>query len=99
MLHDGIRINGHPRSEESMRLLREHLVSFAEDGDDNSLWVRFNELTQRIKGLEIMVEANWNCLVKDDSHPGRIISEIPRNLTKEQFMSELIEKYKKKEGT
>lgn len=64
MLHQGNRINGHPRSEESMRLLREHLVSFAEDGDDNSLFVRFNELTQRISALEIMVEANWNCFVR-----------------------------------
>jgi hypothetical protein len=63
MLTNGIRIHGHSRSEESIKLLREHLVTLHIDKDDNSLFVRFNELTRRIEELEIMVDVNWNCFI------------------------------------
>jgi hypothetical protein len=63
MLHDGIKINGHPRSEESIQLLRKHLVRLHDDGDDNSLFVRFGELLRRIEELEFMCESNWRCFI------------------------------------
>jgi hypothetical protein len=67
MLHNGIKIKGHPRSEESIKLLREHLVSLHDDGDDDSLFVRFGELLRRIEELEIMCQTNWNCFLKATS--------------------------------
>jgi hypothetical protein len=60
MLHNGNRINGHLRSEESIKLLREHLIKFHKDKDENSLWCRFNELLCRIDDMEISHAATWN---------------------------------------
>ena len=63
MLHNGNRINGHPRSEESIKLIREFLVKFHKDREDDSLFVRFGELQQRIESLECSLEATWNTML------------------------------------
>ena len=63
MLHNGNRINGHPRSEESIKLLREHLIKFHKDKDENSLWCRFNELLCRIDDMEISHAATWTSFI------------------------------------
>jgi hypothetical protein len=64
MLHNGNRINGHPRSEESIKLLNEFLVKFHDDGDRDSLSVRFGELQQRIESLECDLVGTWNAYLK-----------------------------------
>lgn len=63
MLHNGNRIHGHTRSEESIKLIREYLVKCHKDKDDNSLFVRFGELQQRIESLECSLESTWNSFV------------------------------------
>jgi hypothetical protein len=63
MLHNGNRINGHPRSEESVKLICEYLVKCHKDKDDNSLYVRFCELLQRIETLECNLESTWSCFM------------------------------------
>jgi len=63
MLHNGNRINGHPRSEESMKLLGEHLIKFHKDKDKNSLWCRFCELMRRVRDMECSMESTWNCFL------------------------------------
>ena len=60
MLHNGNRISGHPRSEESIKLIRKHLVTLHEDGDGDSLLCRFEELERRILDMECSMEATWN---------------------------------------
>lgn len=64
MLHNGIRIFGHPRSEESIKLLREHLVKFHKDKDGDSLSCRFGELLQRIEDMECSMKATWNSYMR-----------------------------------
>jgi len=64
MLHNGNRIFGHLRSEESIKLLREHLVKLHEDGDGDSLSVRFSELLNRVRDMECSMEATWNCYLR-----------------------------------
>lgn len=63
MLHNGNRINGHFRSEESIKLIRESLVKSHKDKDDDSLYVRFNEILQRVESLECSLDATWNGLL------------------------------------
>jgi hypothetical protein len=65
MLHNGNMINGHRRSEESIRLIREHLVHHHDDGDNDSLFVRFNEILQRVESLECSLDATWKTLTKE----------------------------------
>jgi hypothetical protein len=64
MLHNGNRINGHSRSEQSIKLLREHLVTLHEDGDGDSLSVRFSELLNRVVDMECSMEATWKCYLR-----------------------------------
>lgn len=55
MLHNGNRVFGHARSEESIKLLREHLVKHHTDKDGDSLFCRFDELMLRVQDME----ATW----------------------------------------
>lgn len=64
MLHDGNKILGHPRSEESIKLLTAHLVHIHEDGDGDSLFVRFSELLARVKDQEMQAGVTWNMYLK-----------------------------------
>ena len=64
MLHDGNRVFGNLRSEESIKLLREHLVKLHEDGDGDSLCVRFSELLNRVVDMECSMEATWKCYMR-----------------------------------
>lgn len=49
------------RLKESEELLRKHLVRFADDGDDDSLFVRFLEILNEIDRLEDN-DASWHRL-------------------------------------
>ncbi len=64
MIHPGNRLTGHKRSEENIRLIKEYLITIADDGDENSLSVRFSELISRVRDMEIEGEATWNAYLK-----------------------------------
>jgi hypothetical protein len=52
-------LQGHERSQESIKLLGEHLIKLHKDRDENSLFVRFGELLHRVESMEIDREAIW----------------------------------------
>jgi hypothetical protein len=64
MLHNGNRVFGNLRSEESIKLLREHLVTLHEDGDGDSLFCRFDEIMLRVQDMECSMGATWNCYLR-----------------------------------
>jgi hypothetical protein len=60
MLHNGNKIFGDPISEESIKLITQYLVKSHKDKDENSLFVRFNQLLNRVQEQEISHQATWN---------------------------------------
>lgn len=54
----------HPRSEESIRLIQEHLVKVFVDGDGDSLLCRFGEILHRIEDQQVSARGTWNYLIK-----------------------------------
>ena len=59
MIHDGNKIWGHDRSAESIELIKNHLTKLHVDGDQNSLYCRFNELLNRMRDQEVSAKVTW----------------------------------------
>lgn len=64
MIHDGNKIFGDARSEESIQLISKFLVGLHKDKDENSLWVRFNSLMNRAFDQQISSEATFKAYIK-----------------------------------
>ena len=45
------------RIEESRQLLRKHLVTLHDDGDENSLYVRFSEIMHHIEDQDMRIQS------------------------------------------
>jgi len=60
----GYKVLKHERSMESIQLIREHLVTFADDGDEDSLFCRFGDILNRVDDLEHKLEGTWNTLIR-----------------------------------
>jgi hypothetical protein len=64
MLNDNNKIYGDPRSEESMKLISSFLIKHHTDKDENSLWVRFNQLMGKAHDQELDHRATWNSYLR-----------------------------------
>lgn len=66
MLHNGNKIHGDPESERSIKEISEFLVKFHDDGDENSIWCKFNRLIGRVHDQELSHIATWNAYLSKE---------------------------------